>query len=760
MTNWPLACLLIVCGAVTTLAQVRGIILANDGEPLPYVLVSGTTTGAITETDLFGGFTLSAPDPSLRIYSALYGDTIVPASFFASRQPFAFAATQLSVVNVVARTEANIGHYYLRPAELAAVPPLGGTVDVLRSLQSLPGISGAGEGTAAIGIRGAPVTQTQTIIDGAIIYNPTSFFGFTGAINFATVRDVNLYISGIPARYGGRAAGVLSVATRQGRTDRHRRTLGVGFPSAGLTMDGPLGKRGGSYFFGGRTTYLGLGILGPGTRLFEGDFVGRADLPLGSWTATLATYGNVSNIGGRERTDVATSPRSYVGYDNIAASISARGRFRSTNLVLRAGQTQYYNRGSYFRAATDDDPLAVKQRSASGITSTWFDSYATGTLSPRWSYELGLRAAADRYPNRERFGEDSSGTTTADERLLSVTRAGVLAPSATAQYVAGAFRASVGLRVSAVFSGGIERRDLLAEPRLTLAYAPRQWTYSLHFDRMRQHEHVFNTNATSATLDQYFGPTAAAPTPYADQVSIGLARAAASGWPSITGSVFYKRLSRLAEQRFLRRVSESDFTAADGRAVVLGDGWAAGVEALLTGSVPLLDYRVGYAYIESETTFAGLNGGSAFPYKWNRPHSLNVLLSRKLTKHWDFNSQFVYQSGYAYTSPVATGFTTTLGVQGSTLIFAQRNNARTPPNHRLDLSARYTIEQGNSRRHEFTASIYNAYARLNPTHVLVEYDSIWERTPEGEARLAGYDARYTQRSLLRAIPGVHYAFTW
>ena len=758
----------LMASATVALGQVvEGTILAGDGEPLPYATVSDLAGATSVETDEFGDFSLATADTVVRVFSALYGDTLVATRAFAGGGTFTFAANQLSVVNVTADSRPDIGHYYLRPVELAAVPPLGGTVDVLRSLQSLPGISGAAEGTAAVGIRGAPPSQTQTLIDGAVVYNPTSFFGFTGAINYAAVRDVNLYVSGVPAKYGGRAAGVLSVATRKGRTDKHRRTLGVGFPTAGFTFDGPLGDRGGSYLFAGRGSYLGAAILVDRTRLLEGDFVGRADFPLGSWTATVATYGNVSNIGGPQQAEQDGSPKTFTGYDNLAGSLTLRRSLGASSLLLRAGRTQYANRFSFRSFATDTDPLSSRERSRNGITSTWLNAELTRALSPRWQIEASLHATYNRYPTESRVQTDSLEQTIEDLRFVTTTHANVVAPAATAHYIEGDVRVDVGLRVSAVFDDRLADRAVLAEPRVALTYAPgERWTYSLHLDRMRQHEHVFNTSALTSTLDQYIAPTAAAPTPVADQVTLGAFREVPTLGLRVSSSVYYKRMRRLLTPRYGNQIIDGNIDDALGNELVPGDGWTAGFEALAAGRVRELEYRVAYAYTRSERTFAAINGGHAFPYRWNRPHSLSVIGTYAPLERWRFGGQFVYETGYAFTTPAATAFTTKLGGQAPTLLFPERNNARTPPHHRLDLSATYTAERPSGQKHEWTASVYNAYARLNPSNVLVEFNSVFERRPDPndpfgvEPILLGYDAFFMQRSVLRAIPGIYYAYTW
>jgi hypothetical protein len=48
------------------------------------------------------------------------------------------------------------------------------------------------------------------------IYNPSHFFGMFSAFNPDVVKEVELYKSSIPARFGGRLASVLDITGKEG----------------------------------------------------------------------------------------------------------------------------------------------------------------------------------------------------------------------------------------------------------------------------------------------------------------------------------------------------------------------------------------------------------------------------------------------------------------------------------------------------------------------------------------------------------------
>ena len=58
--------------------------------------------------------------------------------------------------------------------------------------------------------------QNLILFSDATIYNPSHLFGFFSAFNPDVVKDVELYKSSIPEKYGGRLSSVLDVTTRDG----------------------------------------------------------------------------------------------------------------------------------------------------------------------------------------------------------------------------------------------------------------------------------------------------------------------------------------------------------------------------------------------------------------------------------------------------------------------------------------------------------------------------------------------------------------
>ena len=96
------------------------------------------------------------------------------------------------------------------------VPVVFGEADILRVITMLPGVQTVGESSTGLNVRGGAADQNLVLFNDATIYNASHFFGFFSAFNPEVVKDVELFKSSMPARYGGRLSSVLDINGRDG----------------------------------------------------------------------------------------------------------------------------------------------------------------------------------------------------------------------------------------------------------------------------------------------------------------------------------------------------------------------------------------------------------------------------------------------------------------------------------------------------------------------------------------------------------------
>ena len=138
------------------------------------------------------------------------------------------------------------------------IPSLLGEVEILRSIQLLPGVSSVGEGATGFNVRGGSIDQNLVLLDEAPVYNSSHLFGFFSVFNPDAVKDVKLYKGGIPARYGGRLSSILDVRMKEGNNKNLAINGGIGAIFSRLSVEAPIIKDKASFIIAGRRSYADI----------------------------------------------------------------------------------------------------------------------------------------------------------------------------------------------------------------------------------------------------------------------------------------------------------------------------------------------------------------------------------------------------------------------------------------------------------------------------------------------------------------------
>jgi Carboxypeptidase regulatory-like domain/TonB-dependent Receptor Plug Domain len=152
--------------------------------------------------------------------------------------------------------------FNIKPQNVKMLP--GAVEDVLRSLQSLPGVTSPNDFTSQLVIRGSGPDENLIIMDDVEIFNPYRLYGLVSMFNPETLRDITLITGGFPAKYGDRLSAVLDVLNIEGDRKKNLSSeLNVSIANANIIFNGknPLNIPG-SWIVSSRRTYYDL-IVGP-----------------------------------------------------------------------------------------------------------------------------------------------------------------------------------------------------------------------------------------------------------------------------------------------------------------------------------------------------------------------------------------------------------------------------------------------------------------------------------------------------------------
>src|SRR5688572_11997268 len=151
-----------------------------------------------------------------------------------------------------------MGQIELKVEDIKKIPALLGEVDVLKTIQLLPGVKSSGEGNSGFYVRGGGPDQNLILLDNTIVYNASHLFGFFSIFNSDAIKNVTLIKGGMPANYGGRLSSVLDITMKEGSMQKFHGEGGIGIIASRFTLEGPIVKNKASFLISGRRTYADL----------------------------------------------------------------------------------------------------------------------------------------------------------------------------------------------------------------------------------------------------------------------------------------------------------------------------------------------------------------------------------------------------------------------------------------------------------------------------------------------------------------------
>src|SRR4029079_16331209 len=151
---------------------------------------------------------------------------------------------------------AQMGKVDLSIDQIKNIPAFLGEVDILKTIQLMPGVRNAGEGNAGFYVRGGGPDQNLILLDDAVVYNTGHLFGFFSIFNSDGIKNVSIIKGGMPAQYGGRLSSVLDVSMKDGNSNQFQTEGGIGLIASRISVQGPIKKDRASFIVSGRRTYV------------------------------------------------------------------------------------------------------------------------------------------------------------------------------------------------------------------------------------------------------------------------------------------------------------------------------------------------------------------------------------------------------------------------------------------------------------------------------------------------------------------------
>ncbi len=607
-------------------------------------------------------------------------------------------------------------------------PSFLGEPDILKTVQTLPGVQGGMEGAAGLYIRGGSADQNLLLLDGVPVYNASHLFGLFSVFNADAIKSVSLIKGGFPARYGGRLSSVLNIDMKEGNLQEYHGNASIGLISSRLSVEGPILKNKMSFMVSARRTYWDIltnslpdlfdfnyyfndvnakvnYILSPKDRLYASFYSGGDVLTLGT-----------ALVGGSD-------DEAKIRWGNKTAALRWNHLYNDHLFSNLTATYSHYRFKTNFRYGDLNEDLSFNYQSSIRDVGLKYDLEYQRFVAHKIRFGLSYLLHQSR-PNALIATEvpeiSTLGGVNANDLFFYLEDDWSINQN---------LKVNAGLHYSAYL---VERRMYhYPQPRLSARYLfNNNWSLKASYSNMAQFIHLLTSEGAGLPTDLWVSSTANIKPQTSDQLAIGSFHQFNDGTWKISGEAYYKWMHQLITYKdggsFLTASNWQNAVETDGQ------GWAYGAEFFIKRLLGNTTGWISYTWSTSERQFSNLNNGDRYPFKYDRRHKLNLVVNHKFSEKFDIGMNWNFATGQAFTLPNSSYYLID-PVSGRPVLYTDytnRNSFRYPDYHRLDISMNFRKKLSWGER-TWNFSIFNVYNKQNAFYIdvaIVDGKAVAEQT--------------------------------
>ena len=679
-----------------------------------------------------------------------------------------------------------MGKIELSMDKIKTIPAFMGEVDILKTIQFLPGVSSGGEGNTGFYVRGGGPDQNLILLDEATVYNASHLFGFFSVFNADAIKNVSLTKGGMPANYGGRLSSVLDITMKDGNYKSFQGDGGIGLIASRLTLQGPIKEDTASYIISGRRTYIDV-LAEPfipesspskGSGYYFFDLTAKVN-----WRLSDKDRLYLSSYFGRDIFSFQNKDLDFnfkVPWGNATASLRWNHLFSDKLFVNTTGVFTDYNfafeggsNGFNFRLGSGIRDFNLKQ------DYTYYHN-SLHNIKFGWNYTF------------HRFIPSSLSASSGDVEFNTIDEIKIFGNEYAIYFqdewdVNENLKINLGFRLSAYQHVGPFTRYYKnpntgatdsttsysnfeaiktyfgPEPRISARYLlPDNSSFKFGFAHNYQYIHLASISSVSLPTDLWFPSTENVKPQIGTQYSIGYFKNFFKNNYEASVEVYYKDLNNLIEYKE-NSFPEDNLNNNVDNQLTFGNGYSYGAEFFIKKRTGDFNGWIGYTYSKTMRKFDAIDNGEWFPAKYDRRNDLSLVGQFQINKRVNIGAVFVYATGNSISLPERRWFS--LEENRIITVWSKRNQYRLNPYHRLDISLTINskpfkkkvnietskVEKVNKKvTSSWNFSVYNAYNRANPYFIFFDFS--------GDPLQGTAEFGASQVSLFPILPSVTWNF--
>lgn len=703
---------LIALSIITQLsaAQVSGYVSdKHTGERLPGAIIYTLDGKMHTQSNQYGYYSIDTKNDSIGCSMPGYVSRHIKIDGV-MRYDIELTELHKEITEIVVKSESTfsremstpqMGHHKMLSKDIKSLPTMFGEADVLKTIQSMPGVNAAADGSTNLSVRGGSHDQNIIVLDEATVYNPSHALGLFTAFNPDAINSIDFYKSCFPARYGGKLSSVIDMKMKEGNMKKFSMDGGIGTIASRLLIEGPIKKDEASYIVSGRIGY-GDGI-NQVVELFDNQYPHKNDrIRFNDFSVKINWNIDANNhiyASGYASNDdfkcYILSQDNRQQWGNKTATL----RWNHSNNTTFVNTTLTYSKYNYSQKQNKD------------------------VRNYRWEAEMSeanLKINVDRYGKVHlAYGGGLEFHYFEPGEIVPCDTSSVMLPMSLGDKRMGItylysdvqmnltqkLSVDVGLRVSSTLLNSFYAG---AEPRISLSYQATHNAYiKASYSRTMQFQHLLSSSALGLPTDIWMPVNKRIAPQKAQTISVGVHSRIDDANIETSVEGYYKTMTDIidfkdgAELVLNKNVEEE---------ILNGKALAYGAELLIKHNSKHVNAQISYTISNAKRKIDGVNNNKWYYAVYDQRHNIGTNVTTYIGRN-ELSLAWGYHTGGRTTIPLRTFVYDGVALS----IYSERNGYIMRDFHRLDISLAHNFKKNSNRKFksQLVFAVYNCYGRKN-----------------------------------------------